>query len=36
VPANLKTIDDWIEAAFTGRIIRTADAQELARLVGEE
>jgi hypothetical protein len=36
VPTNLKTIDDWIEAAFVGRIIRTADAQELARLVGEE
>jgi hypothetical protein len=36
VPANLKTIDDWIEGAFVGRIIRTADAQELARLIGKE
>jgi hypothetical protein len=36
VPENLKTIDDWIEAALVGRIIRTANAQELARLVGEE
>jgi hypothetical protein len=36
VPANLKTIDDWIEGALAGRIIRTADARELARLIGEE
>jgi hypothetical protein len=36
VPANLKTIDDWIQGAIAGRIIRTADAQELARLIGKE
>jgi hypothetical protein len=36
IPANLVTIDDWIEAAFVGRIIRTANARELARLTGEE
>jgi hypothetical protein len=36
VPGNLRTIDDWIEAAFVGRIIGSANARELARLIGEE
>ena len=34
IPTNLKTIDDWIEGAFPGRMIRHAKAEELERLRG--
>jgi hypothetical protein len=34
IPPSLVAIDDWIEAALPGRIIRTADAVELERLRG--
>lgn len=36
IPETLKVIDDWIEAAFVGRIIRHIDADELARIRGEQ
>jgi hypothetical protein len=34
IPTNHKTIDDWIEGAFPGRVIRRAKAEELERLRG--
>jgi hypothetical protein len=34
-PANLVTIDDWIEAAFSGKIIKDPDHKILAYLRGE-
>jgi hypothetical protein len=34
-PPSLATIDDWIEAALPGRIIKEADAEELERLRGK-
>jgi hypothetical protein len=34
-PANLRTFDDWVEAAFRGRIISARDHQVLQHLRGE-
>jgi hypothetical protein len=34
-PSNLKTFDDWLEAACPGKIIRDFDHKVLARLRGE-
>lgn len=33
-PSNLKTLDDWVEAAFPGKIIRDPDHKVLLRLRG--